>query len=158
MSNDEQLAELNTPGKLDLYLAHQNKDPLGPIIQDKIRRNISYVQEICHLLAARAGWWTNLKTGERVQDNPLAFGSKVMLVVTELSEAIEGDRKDLNDDKLPHRKMREVELADAVIRIFDLAGAYGLDIGSAIAEKLQYNATRADHKIENRVAEGGKQY
>jgi NTP pyrophosphatase (non-canonical NTP hydrolase) len=71
---------------------------------------------------------------------------------------MEGDRKDLMDDKLPHRKMREVELADAVIRIFDLAGAYGMDLGEAIAEKMAYNQSRADHKIENRVQSGGKSY
>lgn len=127
-------------------------------IQDKIARNIRYVQGICHMHAAQAGWWTDLTTGEPKQSNPLAFGNATMLVVTELAEAIEGHRKDLMDDKLTHRKMNEVELADAVIRIFDLGGAYGLDIGGAIAEKLAYNATRADHKIENRIADGGKKY
>lgn len=43
-------------------------------------------------------------------------------------------------------------------RIFDLAGAMGLDMGGAIAQKMDYNATREDHKIENRRAEGGKAY
>ena len=81
-----------------------------------------------------------------------------MLIVSEVSEAMEGDRKNLMDDKLPHRPMREVELADAVIRIFDLAGGYNLDIAGAIAEKLAFNAQRPDHKIENRVKEGGKEY
>jgi NTP pyrophosphatase (non-canonical NTP hydrolase) len=71
---------------------------------------------------------------------------------------MEGDRKDLMDDKLPHRKMREVELADAVIRIFDLAGAYGMDLGEAIAEKMAYNQSREDHKIANRAQSGGKSY
>jgi hypothetical protein len=71
---------------------------------------------------------------------------------------MEGDRKDLMDDKLPHRKMREVELADAVIRIFDMAGAYQMDLAGAIAEKMTYNASRADHKIENRTQSGGKTY
>ena len=64
----------------------------------------------------------------------------------------------LPDDKLPHRPMREVELADALIRICDLAGAYGMDLGGAVAEKLAYNAHRADHKVGNRQAEGGKSY
>jgi len=62
------------------------------------------------------------------------------------------------DDKLPHRTMLEVELADAVIRISDLAGALKLDLGGAIAEKLKFNATRPDHKPENRQAIGGKAY
>lgn len=62
------------------------------------------------------------------------------------------------DDKLPHRPMVEVELADAVIRIMDLAGALNLDIGGAIAEKMAFNKIRPDHKPEARLAEGGKAY
>ena len=85
-------------------------------------------------------------------------GQMLMLCVSELAEAMEGDRKDLMDDHLPHRKMMEVELADAVIRICDLAGGKGYDLGGAIAEKLAYNAQRADHKMQNRVKDGGKKY
>jgi NTP pyrophosphatase (non-canonical NTP hydrolase) len=88
----------------------------------------------------------------------MCFSQKLCLIHSEISEAMEGDRKNLMDDKLPHRQMREVELADAVIRIFDLAGAYGMDLGGAIAEKMAYNAQRPDHKIENRMADGGKAY
>jgi NTP pyrophosphatase (non-canonical NTP hydrolase) len=93
-----------------------------------------------------------------VQDNPYAFSNKLALIHSEISEAMEGDRKNLKDDKLPHRDMREVELADAVIRIFDLAGAYEMDLGGAIAEKMAFNATRPDHKPEARAADGGKTY
>lgn len=70
------------------------------------------------------------------------FGEKVALMHSELSEALEADRKDLMDDKLPHRKGVEVELADEVIRVFDWCGKMGLDIGGAIMEKLAYNETR----------------
>lgn len=115
------------------------------------------MQAICHNAAKDAGWWTN-KDGTPVQSNPLAFSSKLCLIHSEISEAMEGDRKGLKDDKLPHRDMREVELADAVIRIFDLAGAYNMDLGGAIAEKMEYNQSRADHKPENRAAAGGKVY
>ena len=67
-------------------------------------------------------------------------------------------RKRLMDDHLPHRKMVEVELADAVIRIADLAEYLDLDLGGAVMEKLEYNRTRADHKPENRAKAGGKAF
>jgi len=116
------------------------------------------LQYECHQAAKTAGWWIDPKTGASITENPLCFSSKLCLVHSEISEAMEGDRKDLMDDKLPHRKMREVELADAVIRIFDLAGAYGMDLGEAIAEKMAYNQSREDHKIANRAQSGGKSY
>ena len=116
------------------------------------------LQTICHRIAKESGWWINPTTGEDVRNNPLNFSSKLMLIVSEVAEAMEGDRKNLMDDKLPHRPMREVELADAVIRIFDLAGGYGLDLRGAIEEKLLYNQQRPDHKIENRKLETGKAY
>ena len=116
------------------------------------------LQMVCHRLAKQAGWWHDPKTGESVTNNPLCFASKLALIHSEVSEAMEGDRKGLMDDKLPHRPMREVELADALIRICDLAGAYNLDLGGAVAEKLAFNAQRPDHKVENRAQEGGKAY
>lgn len=112
---------------------------------------------MCHGVAAESGWWTDLKTGESLIGKR-NVGELLCLVHSEISEAMEGHRKDLQDDKLPHRKMFEVELADTLIRIFDLAGAMKLDLGGAIYEKLRYNINRADHKPENRVAENGKKY
>ena len=80
----------------------------------------------------------------------------IALMHSELSEALEGYRKGLMDDKLPHRPMVEVEFADTIIRICDCAGGLGLDLGGAIREKLAYNAQREDHKAENRRLAGGK--
>lgn len=111
----------------------------------------------CHTPAVAAGWWIN-KDGTDPRDNPYCFSNKLALIHSEISEAMEGDRKSIKDDHLPHRDMREVELADALIRIFDLAGAYEMDIGGAMAEKLAYNAKRADHKPEARAQAGGKAY
>lgn len=129
------------------------------------------LQEACHSASHNAGWWDHAKTGLDLREvirNPqdalqdllagLLVTQKLCLTHSEVSEAMEGHRKGLSDDKLPHRSMLEVELADAVIRIADLAGALGLDLGAAIAEKMAFNATRPDHKPEARAAAGGKAY
>jgi NTP pyrophosphatase (non-canonical NTP hydrolase) len=105
--------------------------------------------------ASNLHWWTDLQTGQLYDRN---VGELLCLVHSEISEAMEGHRKDLPDDHLPHRSMFEVELADALIRILDMAGAMGLDIGGAFDEKRAYNATRADHRPEARLAAGGKRY
>lgn len=132
---------------------------------------VNRLVESCHGASKNAGWWTHQKTGLdliAVINNPqdalqeLLAGAlvaqKLCLSHSEISESMEGHRKNLPDDKLPHRPMIEVELADAVIRICDLAGALGLDIGGAIAEKMAFNKVRPDHKPENRLAAGGKAY
>lgn len=125
--------------------------------------------EQCHGASNDAGWWRNDKRDLRlvIQDpandteRMLAgafVAQKLCLIHSEISEAMEGHRKGLADDKLPHRLMIEVELADAVIRIADLAGALGLDLGGAIADKMAFNQHRPDHKPEARQAAGGKAY
>lgn len=129
--------------------------------------------EECHGASKAAGWWTHQGEGLtydliRIINAPLTpiekllskslVSQKLCLSHSEISEAMEGHRKGLMDDKLPHRPMIEVELADAVIRIADLAGALGLDLGGAIAEKMAFNRVRPDHKPENRQAAGGKAY
>lgn len=121
----------------------------------------NHLVKTCYGAAHKAGWWIDTETGEDVRTWPDKFfklwvSTKLMLVVTEVAEAMEGHRKNRMDDKLPHRKMLEVELADAVIRVFDLAGGLGFDLGGAVAEKLAFNAHRPDHKLEARTAEGGK--
>lgn len=99
-------------------------------------------------------WWLD-RAQARIQRNK---GELLMLMVSELAEAMEGERKDLMDDKLPHRKMAEVELADCLIRIFDYAGAYGYDLEGAYQEKRAYNAQREDHTHEARAQAGGKKW
>ena len=81
-----------------------------------------------------------------------------MLITSEIAEAMEGARKNLMDSHLKNRKMFEVELADAIIRIFDTAGKYNIDLGGAFVEKLEYNLNREDHKLENREKDGGKKF
>jgi hypothetical protein len=111
-------------------------------------------QNIAHQTATDAGWYADPLTGKLVERN---FGEVVALMHSELSEALEADRKGLKDDKLPHRDGREVEFADCIIRILDTAAALGLDVAGALIEKNRFNRERADHKLAARAA-GGKRY
>lgn len=80
--------------------------------EDKINKLATEI----HKYHKSKGWW----------DNGRSIKTSLMLVITEISEATEGERKDLMDDHLPHRKMGEVELADTVIRLLDVGGKLGL--------------------------------
>lgn len=100
---------------------------------DAIRSVFAALSSNVYAMNQANGFWTG------PQDS---FGQKIALVHSELSEALEADRKDLMDDKLPDRQGREVELADAMIRIFDLAGRYQMDLGGALLAKIAFNATR----------------
>jgi len=104
---------------------------------------------------ANRQWWHDLNTDKRLERNK---GELLMLIVSEVAEAMEGERKDLNDTHLPNRRMAEVELADVLIRVFDYAAAYGYDLEGAYQEKMAYNRNRVDHKIEARLAADGKRW
>lgn len=123
-----------------------------------------YVNQLvrkCHGAATDAGWWHCPATGEKSTPEYVKttmVPQKLLLIHSEISEACEADRKGLMDSHLPHRSGMECELADALIRICDLAGALQLDLGGAVAEKMHYNSIRADHKLANRMADGGKKY
>ena len=120
---------------------------------DNTRIMLNAFSAMCH--EANKRWWRDLETDQPIQRN---VGELLCLIHSEISEAMEGHRKSLMDDKLPHRQMIEVELVDALIRIFDLAGGLGLDLGGAFVEKMAFNMQREDHTHEARLAEGGKKY
>ena len=82
-------------------------------------------------------------------DNPLIIPTKLALITDEVCEALQehrarwGDgpekKSGMTDDQ---EKAFNEELADIIILTLDLAGYYGLDIGSAIVDKLDKNAGR----------------
>ena len=108
---------------------------------------------LCHGNSWNAGWYHDVETGTPLKMN---IGERLMLIVSELVEGFEANRKDLMDDHLPNRSGIEAELADAVIRIFDLAVYLNLDLGGAIIDKMEYNRKRPDHTIEARKGKHGK--
>ena len=111
---------------------------------------VNPLMNLCHSEASGAGWWDEVTTE--------TIPAKLCLIHSEVSEAMEGHRKDLMDSHLPDRPAIEVELADAIIRIYDLGGYLGMDLGGAIRDKILYNRERLDHKRENRASKGGKVY
>lgn len=85
-----------------------------------------------HRNAREKGFW----------DASQNMGEKLMLVVTELGEALEGLRKDLKDEHLPEYDSFDVEVADAIIRLLDISQFRGVNIGQIINDKMNYNKTR----------------
>lgn len=77
--------------------------------------NLIELQNKIHQQNRELGWW----------DEERPFSTFVCLFHSELSEAMEGDRKGLMDDHLPEYPMFQVELADFVIRCFDFLGSQG---------------------------------
>jgi hypothetical protein len=139
-----------------------NDDP------DNCQRQQFYLSQLAlriHEGNVKVGWWDqsyHLGADPIVSDR-WVIPTKLCLAHSELSEAMEGFRKGLPDDHLPHHPMFMVELADAMIRILDLAGYWttvygGATIGQIVHEKLEYNAVRQDHKREVRELAEGKAF
>ena len=91
------------------------------------------------------GWW---------DDPNRCIWTTIQLISTEIAEATEGERKNLMDDHLPHRKMGEVELADALIRVLDLGGRMGLKYNQNIKHcrlKWRNNAASLHLSLNKKV-------
>jgi len=88
-------------------------------------QSLNKMAELCHSVAKEKGFW----------DQERNIGEALMLVVTEIAEAMEGYRHQDQDN------FRE-ELADAFIRLLDLCGGLGIDIEAEIAKKYEVNKSR----------------
>ena len=88
-------------------------------------RSLNELAQLCHSIAKEKGFW----------DEERNIGEALMLVVTELAEAMEGYRH--QDDA----NFKE-ELADAFIRLLDLCGGLNIDIENEIYQKSMVNKKR----------------
>ncbi len=94
-------------------------------LEEKKMKNI---QEMCieaYEIAKSKGW----------HDEPRELGTVIALIHSEVSEALEADRKGDYDNFVE-------EIADVCIRIFDLCGSMGIDLNKAIEEKMEINHGR----------------
>lgn len=100
---------------------------------------------MAHEAAADKGFW---------DDEHPNLGEKIALIHSELSEALEEVRAGHAPDEVYEVDGKPeglpIELADAVIRIADLCGYYGIDLNAAVDRKFTYN--------ERRPAKHGKQF
>jgi NTP pyrophosphatase (non-canonical NTP hydrolase) len=108
-----------------------------------------------HSLAVSKGWHLRPMRDDAGTIDPDAIGAKLMLIVSEVAEALEElrvmgsalhmrDRDDHNNPCKPEGF--DVELADTVIRILDLAEALGLDIEKAMEVKHAYNRDKRGYR------------
>lgn len=98
----------------------------------------------CYKTAEEHGWWDTATPGERIAEEAVSIPEKLMLMVTEIAEAMEEYRNGSEPYYIKDGKPEgiAVELADCIIRIFDLAGFFGWDIAEAIDVKMAYNDSR----------------
>ena len=97
--------------------------------------DINKLIEKSHNIAISKGWW----------DKEREIPELIALIHSELSEALEEYRVSENLDIRYEKNKPEgfvVELADVLIRIFDLSGKYKIDLNKALETKLKYNETR----------------
>jgi hypothetical protein len=199
------------------------------------RLTLALIQELSDKIHADnvlAGWWTDINTNLSTLETRNR-AELMLLVDSEVTEADQGLKENINDDKLPHLPMFNVELGDVAIRLFDMIGAEnslygdqvsidvealnaemmalfvekpvatsdqwfleivnrmskgmehirkgrtvqhrqelisglvttfaiaescGFDLFDVIEQKRAFNASRADHKIENRLKDDGKKF
>lgn len=101
----------------------------------KMINGIRILTRAAHANAKEKGFWPAYAIPR--------IGESIALIHSELSEALEAARHgNPESEKIPGHSHIEEELADAIIRIADLAGYYHYDLAGAILAKMAYNKTR----------------
>lgn len=125
-------------------------------LTDQERRVVIGIEALMVMARTTAdAWYYNPKTKKKIKRN---FGEVIALMHSELSEALEADRKSLMSDKVEGIKGQEEEFADVFIRIADTSEEEHFDLAYAIIMKNRYNQEREDHKLQSRAKKGGKKY
>lgn len=103
---------------------HLNKSAL-PEKEQIHEMSLNQLSQYCHRIAVEKGFW----------DEKRNMGETLMLIVTELAEAMEAhrtqDQENFNE-----------EIADTFIRLLDLCGGLNLDLEAEIAKKSEKNKNR----------------
>jgi NTP pyrophosphatase (non-canonical NTP hydrolase) len=123
----------------------------GEAMAQTIYDGILNCSVMMHEISKARGWYHTLDADGNKVAKVRNIAEMLALIHSEVSEALEADRKG------NHENFAE-ELADAVIRIFDLAVYKNVDIAKAIVQKAQKNMTRKDHDLQERSKPGGKAY
>ncbi|MFC1612349.1 hypothetical protein ACFL29_00680 [Patescibacteria group bacterium] len=92
--------------------------------------HLNELQESVLEIAKEKNWGTS--------PDEIIFGEKIALLHAEISEALEAYRK----GQMTGRDSVAEELADAVMRIMQLAGIYKIDLEKEILDKLEINKNR----------------
>jgi hypothetical protein len=104
-------------------IAGKDSEGLSELDAQRFLEAWEMVSEKGHAENVRCGWWTDPKNPEsgKLERNK---GELLALIHSEISEAFEAYALNSRDDKLPQYWGRDVEIADAGIRLADLCGAY----------------------------------
>lgn len=107
--------------------------------EQRIRQGINELVQQCHGNAVLKQWWNPAPT----------FGEGLMLITSELSEALEEYRRGCAvDQPMVGANGKPVgipsELADVAIRLCDLCGGFNVNLADAVISKMRYNRTRPE--------------
>jgi NTP pyrophosphatase (non-canonical NTP hydrolase) len=111
--------------------------------------NIQQISNEIHDNAVKKGFW----------EEPVNIAEKLMLIVSEVAEMCEADRKNIHCFVIPNpdygtndeykeyfeehvKDTFEDELADTVIRLLDMAKKLDIPLESHVLAKMRYNSLR----------------